>query len=537
MKRAKVWVLLAVLSGVDVARAEAPEIPMTSRQAVKRALQHNLSLKIDQLDPSLTDAAERVAASEFHPVFTSGVDLSGSPGTVSQQRVGLDPTSSTSIGGDVGLRKRFSIGTTVEGNVATSALYGGGRGGLDPAYQSGVTLSVRQSLLQGISRRANEAPLITSRLDREAAKALLRRQAELLAAETLKGYWDLRAARSKVAVQEVALQMTEATLRDTQELINGGKLPAAELISSTYAVQSQRRARVKAEQELQNVRDRMARLLGMVTPRSLSTPALVPVSAPRRERPRWTLAELQRQALQNRGDYRALQIEIQVRKLEAQTAGHRLLPRLDLVAGLQLTGLSGTTDDTTGAEPYDEGYWSSFALKRVGWSAGLSLEVPLGNAQARAQRDVAQLQAKRAALELDLATQALSLELNVTWRAVQTARQQLRLTEEAARVAEAKLANETAMYKAGKISAHILSTVQAEVITERLGREQALADLVKAAVDLQATSGVLLARMERPAQTTAPEPQQGEARGTPPRQEEQKMEPGQEEPKMKEVGR
>jgi len=494
----KLWYLWLVL-GLTLpatATAEEGEVRLTAREAVKRALQHNLSLKADRLDPALTDAAERSAASVFHPVLTSGVDVSGSPGSVSQQRAGLSPVSSTSVGGDVGLRKQFSVGTTIEGSLASSALYGGGRGGLDPAYQSGVALTVRQSLLQGISRRANEAPLETARLDRDVATALLRRRAELVAAETLKGYWDLRAARSKVAVQEVALQMTEATRRETEELINAGKLPAAELVSATYAVRSQMRGKVKAEQELQNVRDRMARLIGMVKPRSLATPALVPVSSPRRKRRRWTLTGLQREALQSRGDYKALQIEIEIRKLAEQTARHRLLPKLDLVAGLQLTGLSGETDGSTTGDDYDEGYWSSFALKRLGWSAGLALEVPLGNAEARARRDVAALQARRAELELDLATQALSLELNEAWRAVQTARQELRLTEDAAKVAEAKLANETALYKAGKVSAHILGTVQAEVITERLSREQALADLVKAAVDMQAAAGVLLSRFE-----------------------------------------
>lgn len=495
----KLWFLCLAL-GVSLPStvgADEGEVRLGAHEAVKRALQHNLSLKADRLDPALTDAAVRSADAVFHPVLTGGVDVSGSPGSVSQQRAGLSPVSSTSIGGDVGLRKQFSVGTTLEGSLATSALYGGGRGGLDPAYQSGLALTVRQSLLQGISRRANEAPIETAKLDRDAASALLRRRAELVAAETLKAYWDLRAARSKVAVQDVALQMTEATRRETQALIDAGKLPAVELTSATYAVQGQRRAKLKAEQELQNVRDRMARLIGMVSPRSLATPALVPVSSPRRERPRWTLAELQRAALQSRGDYKALQIEIEIRKLDEQTARHRLLPKLDLVAGLQLTGLSGETDGSTTGDEYDEGYWSSFALKRLGWSAGLALEVPLGNAQARARRDVAALQARRAALELDLATQALSLELNQAWRAVQTAREQLRLTEEAARVAEAKLANQTALYAAGKVSAHILGTVQAETISERLNREQALADLVKAAVDLQAAAGVLLSRLDQ----------------------------------------
>lgn len=491
------WVLAA--APATTTAAEDPDVRLTSREAVYRALQHNLNLKLERLDPALTNAAEQTAAAVFHPVLVSGIDVAGSPGSVSQQRVGLAPTSSTSVGGDVGVRKQFSIGTTVEGTLSSSALFGGGRGGLDPAYQSGVNLSVRQSLLQGISRRANESALATARLDREAAAAQLRRQAELVAADTLKAYWDLRAAVAKVAIQQVALQTTEATLHETDVLIGAGKLPASERTSAAYAVQVQRRAKVKADQELENVRDRMARLIGLIPPHSLATPKILPVSSPRRERRRWTLGELQRQALAQRGDYRALKIETQIRRIDEQAAQHRLLPKLDLVAGLQLTGLSGESDASATAaatEEYEQSYWSSFVLDRVGWSAGVTLEVPLGNAAARAKRDTAALQVKRALLVEDLAVQALSLELNVAWRAVRVAREQLRLSEEAARVAEAKLTNETARYKAGKITAHILSTVQAEAITERLTREQALADLVKAAVDMQAAAGVLLARLK-----------------------------------------
>jgi outer membrane protein TolC len=347
-----------------------------------------------------------------------------------------------------------------------------------------------------VSRRANEAPITAARLSREAATALLRRRAELVAADTLKAYWDLRAALARVEIQKVAQEMSEQTLRETEALIGAGKLPASERASAAYAVQGQRRARVQAEQQLSNVRDRLARILGLVAPGSLATPLLVPTSRPGRRPPGTSLAELQRQALAGRGDYQALKIELELGRLNEQTAQHELLPRLDLVGGLQLTGLSGEPGEGSSGEGYDRGYWSSYLLKRVGWSAGLALEVPLGNARARAERELAALRARRAALSAELAVQELSLELNVAWRAVQTAREQLRLTEEAARVAEVKLANETARYQAGKITAHILGAVQAEAITERLGREQALADLVKATVDLRAAAGVLLAHMK-----------------------------------------
>jgi outer membrane protein TolC len=482
---------VALAGWLVASSASADPIRLTPHEAVQRALKLNLTLKADRLDPALTDAAERGASASFEPLLFGSTDVSGSPGSVSVDRAGLAPTSTTSVTADVGARKLFSVGTSVEGSLSTSALFGGGRNGLNPAYESNLALSARQALLRGISRTANLAAVVTARLGREAANAGLERQAELLAADTLRAYWDLRAASAKVTIQKVALQTTELTLRETKDLIAAGKLPASEEASSAYAVKRQLRANVAADQELQNARDRMARLIGLVPPGSLATPEIVPVSSPRHERPKVTLPDLQRQALSGRADYRSLQLAAKAAGVDEHAARHQLLPKLDLVAALQLTGLSGTGLP----DQYPQGYWRSYGMDRIGWSAGLVLEVPLGNQAAKSRRDIAALKAQRAKVALELAEQTLSLELNITWRAVQVNREQLRVSEEAARVAETKLANETARYKAGKTTAHILSDIQAEVVTERMNREQALADLVKSVVDLQAASGGLLQRL------------------------------------------
>lgn len=487
--------LVLLLFRSSEAAADEPEVELTPQEAVRLALEKNLGLQIERLDPALTTAAQDAAAAAFEPVLVGGASAAGSDGSISDRR--LDVTSKSI---ELGLRKQLGTGTTLEGTVFTGSASGGGsRDGLEPSYSSGVELGIRQALLQGVSRTVNEAPLTIARLEQEAAVAALSRKAELIAADTLEAYWDLRAAVAKVSIQEVGLQQSEATLRETEALIAAGKLPDSERASAAYAVQLQRRAKVGAEQALSDVRDRMARLIGLVAPDSLATPRIVPVSSPRRKPPRWELAELQQRALAARGDHKVLQLEAEIRQLDERTAQHGLLPRLDLVAGLRLAGDSGGggtgSNGSTGGKGLDEsdsGYWSSYALERVGWNAGLMLEVPLGNAEARVRRDNAALRRQQIDLSLSRAVQDLSLELNIAWRAVHAAHEELQLTNEAARLAEEKLANETLRYKAGKVTAHILAMVQAEAITERLGREQALATLVKAVVKLQAATGILL---------------------------------------------
>lgn len=472
-----------------------PEIRLSASEAVARALRFNLDLEYEKLAPELSKAPEKAAAAMYDLFLSSQLEVSGSPGQVSLQRAGLSPVSSTTVGGDVGLRKEISTGTSLEMSFGSTALFGGGgsKGGLDPAYQSGLRLTARQALLNGISRSTNLLPITRARLSRSMGMQDLVRTSELVGAATLKAYWVLHAALSKLSIQDVAVEMVKKTLHETQELIRAGKLPAVEEVAAAYAVQAQQRDRVLMEKAVSDARDRLARLMGLVPPDSMATPTIVTFIGPRPTPWRITRKELQELAPKQRGDYLALLEQQKLCRAELEAAKHHRLPQLDLVAGLSLMGLSGTDEE----DGYSSGYWSSYEMRELGWSAGLVLDVPLFNRKARADIELAELKLHRASQALERAQQQLSEELNEAWRAVDVARRQFALTKAATKAAEVKLANEEARYKAGKVTAHILASVQAEVIKERLAKEQALADMISARVDMFAAAGVLLRRIEQ----------------------------------------
>ena len=477
--------------------ALAQEVRLSPDEVVQRALRQNLELEYERQNPSLSMAPLSGAEAQFDPTLFSSAQVAGSPGTISPSRVGLSPASSTQASGDVGVRKDFSTGTSVSARLGTSALFGDSRS-LNPAYQTGLYLDVRQSLLRGHSMDANELAISNARRSRDAGLGRYERRGEVVAAEALRTYWDLHAAIAYVAVQKAAVGQAETTLAETEALIAGGKQAAAEAVVTRYQVQAQKRALLGAEQVRDNMRDRLARQIGLVTPRSLETPAIVTAATPETELPKEGPAQLQDKALARRGDVRAVATDADSRKAELAATKHLLLPRLDLVGSVGLQGLSGTV---SGGEPsgFGQSYWSSYAMSNVGWSVGLVFEIPLGNRAAEAKRDIASLEMKRAELMMERVAQAVSEELNVAWRAVRTTREQFEVTVSAADVAETKVQNELARYRAGKTSAQNLTLMQAELVRERLNKEQALADFNKALVDFRAASGTLLDREKRTA--------------------------------------
>lgn len=477
--------------------SHAQEVRLTPDEVVQRALRQNLELEYERQNPTLSGAPQSGAEAQFDPVLFASTQVGGSPGTISASRAGLSPASTTQASGDFGVRKDFATGTSVSARLGTSALFGDSRS-INPAYQTGLYFDVRQSLLRGHNLDANELAISNARRAREAGTGRYERRGEVVAADALRTYWDLHAALANVGVQKAAVQQAEKTLAETEALIAGGKQAAAEAVVARYQVQAQKRALIGAEQARDNLRDRLARQIGLVTPRSMETPAIVTAATPETELPKLSAAELQEKALARRGDVRALATEADTRKAELAASKHQLLPRLDLVGSVGLQGLAGSVASGEQGE-LGSSYWSSYAMKNVGWSVGLVFEIPLGNRGAEAKRDVASLEVKRAELMMERATQQVSEELNVAWRAVRSMREQLEVTVAAAQVAQTKVDNEQERYRAGKTSAQNLTLMQAELVREQLNKEQALADFNKALVELRTASGTLLDREKKTA--------------------------------------
>src|SRR5262245_26707098 len=250
MKKQIQWtagLVMAITASIAHA-APTTELKLTPQDAVSRAVLQNLDLKYDGLSPELTDAGERSANAVFDPTFFADANASGAKGTIK-------------AGADIGIRKIFSTtGTTVEAKVGTTGVFGEevARGPFSPEYQTALSLTVRQPLLRGSSRQANEVGITGAKLQERAAQDKLSRKAELVAADTLKAYWDLHAALSQAQVQKVALDLARKTLAETQALIHAGKLAAAEEAAVNYQVQVQTRALVQADQAVENTRDKLA---------------------------------------------------------------------------------------------------------------------------------------------------------------------------------------------------------------------------------------------------------------------------------------
>lgn len=474
-----VWAALMLCAS----SAFATPMTLTPQEVVKAAIEHNLGHRAARLATALSSANERAAEANFDTRLVAGVDVGGSIQQMALPRLDIPLLTTLELSGSVGVEKRFTTGTALGARLSTLFQFNTDDHLKGSRTTGAFSLSVNQPLLRGVSTVANKIAITTARYSRLAAEARLRRQSELLASRVLKAYWDLHDALARVRIQRVALAQARVTLTETEGLIQGQKLAEAELVVAKHQVAIQERAVLLAEQDVQNTRDALARLMGAVGPRSLETPRYVT-----REPAPFTglagkLGDLQELAYKQRGDYLALRTEADMYGVRVDAVRHTLLPRLDVVANVSV-GPRRSLLGPTATEPSTTGWFN--------WSMGLFFELPLGQREARAELELAELRTQQTKVGILDLEQVISEELKVAWRGVESAQALLKLTTAAVEVAETKLRNELERYRAGRSSGQILLIVQSDLIQERISLQQSRATLQKALVDLHATSGGLL---------------------------------------------
>ncbi len=499
MKKLSLFVsLLILITNAPAALADSHKtITLSPTDAVRRALRRNLGLKYERLAPELSAANERVARAFTDAVIFGEVGASGAGDRLAAPKLRIPTLLDVSANGAVGLKKTFYSGTIVEARLDGSVAWDSEGANGETEIRGSATLSVHHPLLRGSDPAVNRAGVTKARLSRSAAELRLRRKAELVAADTLKAYWDLHAAQANLRVQRVALEQARKTLGQTRQLIAAGKLAASEEVMANHLVQTQRRAVLLAQQAVSGGQDDLARRIGLVGPRSLETPSITTAGAPALSLPPVSLQglrKLQKVALERRGDYQALKVDSRSKRVDVRVARHKLLPKLNLVGTVSLNGKRGRLSGPDLAADLDP-----TTTGRVSWAVGVVFEIPLGNREAKANRALADLRAHRAEVAIEQLSQTISKELKVAWRAVKAAQDLVKLSAEAVRVAEIKLANEKQRYQNGRTTAQLLVLVHSEVIRERLAQHQARAALYKGLVNVWAATGSLLQRLRTPA--------------------------------------
>ncbi|MGB7218079.1 MAG: TolC family protein, partial [Vicinamibacterales bacterium] len=449
-------------------------LQLTVDEAVKMALDNNVDLRADRLDPQISDTRVAAAVGAFRPTITSSVQRNSQLQPPTNFLIPT-PTSTAAVTSSVGFNQRLSrFGTSY--NVAWSATHTDSNSVLssfNPVLQSGLSLGVSQPLFRDFGIDGSRQQLATSRINRDIADTRLRESLVHTTAGVKAAYWNLASAIANVEARRSALALAEELTRVNRAKVDVGQSPALDLLSAQAEVAANQEQLIIAETAVKQAEDRLRMLIFDPTDREIWNVRLEPVDSP----PVGTMApDLDAAittALKDRADLLRARKDIDTSATNVRYANNQRLP--DVRANLSYTasGLGGT--QVLRAVPFgpvtSTGTVTGLGdvLGQVGrldyptWAVGVSVSYPIGQTSDQAAYTRARIESTQADERLKGAeARAIQQVRDAGWKIEMNAKR-VETTRVARDLAEQRLDAERKRFEVGMSTSFLVVQAQRDL--------------------------------------------------------------------------
>jgi len=471
-----------------------PRTDLTLEDAIARALERNLDIAVQRLNPLVVDLNLAQALSAYSPTFDTSLSTNSS----------TSPSSTQLDGGQRVVSDRKVVNTGITQAVA----WGGGRYTVDfnnnrqastntfssfnPSYRSSFQGSYTQPLLRGFKIDSTRQQIQVTRINRDIADIDLRQLLTNTVSSVQDAYWDLVYATGTLEVQRQALELAETLIRDNEARVEIGTMAPIEIVSARSEAAQRRQSLAQAEQNLATAELALKQLIVGGTDDEYWAATLNPVDLPTLEVPPIDLEEAIRTALDERTDIARSRRQLDINNVNLSSLSNSRLPAVDLVGTYQLQGQGGTRFNRTGlggtvfqeipggiSDAFNQLYDVDFPT----WNLQLTVSYPLGQSAAdaqyaRARIQVQQVQAQLRQLGLQVATEVTNAVLQI-----QGIARRIEASTAARELATEQLAAEQSKFAAGLQTNFFVVQAQRDLATAQDTELRAILDQQKALVE------------------------------------------------------
>lgn len=460
VKRNFYFLFILILSGIARAevnlsepRKEDPELQvpsekmLTLEQTIALALKYNRSLKDSGLEIQLQEAHLNGAKDALDPHLKIQPYTRIENNRIQSQTQTLNNEFQTQNHGLSAIASlKLAAGTqlsatwTDEQIITHQPITNGERQSTQSThFQQGLELRLVQPLTKGAGSEINRAPIQQAAQQQKIKQLQLQQQQMAIVTNVVLTYRRLWQALKQVDLSEQALQKTRELSVLSRSLVEAGRLPKAEMIQSEAETSLKELEVLSAKNQFQSRQFDLLRILDL--PQWFQ---IFPVEIPLPTSVLLNQDQLLQESLEQRPDYAAAKILLQMAELELITAQNNRLWQLDFDANY-LLGASDTAhpQNLTATE---------MESRKNGWSLGLTLTHIFGDGILEETYQTSRLNQLRAIESLKELEDTIRLEVLDRIREIYTSEQQWILAKKARELSEKKLEIEQEKLKLGRSS-------------------------------------------------------------------------------------
>ncbi|MEW6744879.1 MAG: TolC family protein [Planctomycetota bacterium] len=465
---------------------------------LRLAFANNLGLKALAMGVEITDTAIEESLGAFDPTYYTMAEGShrtafqGFGFTLGANRLLESATDLFTIGTGVrgaspsGLQ--YDVGLSFDHNFNTFDSIDFQTGQLSVRRSEYVTnqvgLSLTQPLLRGFGSTVNKGPLYEARNSSRLARLELEQQMLDLGFRVVQAFWDYRFAIEAAKTAEETLGVARELLDINEKKWKAGVFTEVDVLRASDEVQRRQANLIEARSIVGNNQDTLRRLIFALEgeaewklnyfPRKAAELPVPPVMD-------WDAVV--RETLERRPDLAAKRIGLENLDIEIALAENARLPGLNLLAAY---GYSSQGSNFGNSLDFLED------REFPSYSAGLSLEVPIGNRTAAARLQRSRIQRLQAEVELHDLEAGVVEEVRRALRTVESSREKITAATESRGLAEKLYRKERKRLEAGEGTSFLVREAQRDLFVARNNELRALLDHEIALAELSRARGTLL---------------------------------------------
>jgi outer membrane protein TolC len=477
-RRMALLILLLIFSFSGLPAQSEKRVSLSLEDCLVRAIQHNLEVAVEVINPELARLSVAGAGEKFLPTlgfsFNSSHTNQASYSWIqaSDQLSTKYSNYSAEVSELIPTGGKLSLSVESYMNDSNAKFQT-----INPYYGSTLTLGFTQPLLRDFGFTASRREILVAQNNQKISENDFRDVLLRTINSVDQAYWNLVYSINSLEVMRQSLRLAEDLLEKNKKEISIGTLAPKEILSAQSAV-ALRKADIISGETL--VRDNMDRLRTLINlPREDRTAEIVPTDKPSFVKREITFDEAMALARENRPDLLSSVYDLKNRGLDLFYARNQLLPSLNLNASYWSPGISGTQILFLDNNPLSgiiigkipggasKAFRDALDFKYRNWSIYLTLDIPLNTVFSRAAAAQAKLSLEQSARQSRRLEQQAEFEIESALRALQSDFEQVQAYRVARELAEQTLQAEEAKFKAGMSNNYFVLQYQRDLAQAR----------------------------------------------------------------------
>ena len=481
-----------------------PVVRLTLEEAVTFALDRNLDIAVQRLNPEINDIAIASIRTIYHPALTSTFS------STSQ----TTPNSSSVQGSQFAGVPIVTSTAVFNGGIAQSVPWGGGSFTAalnnnrntttslntlyNPAYNTFWSGTYVQPILRNFRIDSTRQQLAVTKINRDISDVQLRSTITNTLSNVRNAYWDYVFAVQATDVAQQSVTLAEQLVKDNQIRVEVGTMAPIDVVQAQSQSATARQNLAVVQQTRNTAELALKRLIVSGTQDPNWNAQLDPVDRPEFRAEAIDVDAAVRRALAERTDLDVARKTVTENDVTLKYLSDQLKPQLDFVGSYGLVGLGGsqyTYDASSGTGvnripsgvipgSYNDSLNSLFTGGNPRWTAQLNFSYPIGASSqeasvARAKVQLNQVNAQMKQIELQVATDVTNAAVTA-----QSNVDRVEAAQAARELAQKQLEAEQSKFEVGMSTNYNVIQSQRDLATAQNNELQAVLNYRKSLVEL-----------------------------------------------------